>query len=392
MSSGSADDDAEMVYEPRKMSKPPPGAFRLPAVTPRPAKTGSEVSPQSPPSVFKKPSLRSVNRTPSSPDKDETKSFETSLLKGVPRSHDVGRGGSEKRENNFETPALKSISRSSKKTDSEGRDVTFEKPTLRSTPKREGDSDLGTFVKPSLRSTPKHVPRDIEKNETAEPPSSKYEIPLLRDAPKRTTHDKNADADKYSFGKPKNLDVDKRTFDKLALRNRRMYDNEVKDSDKESRTYLHDEPNLSRTHSSRTESPVNEANKKLHAFGKPVLRNTSGKVESERKDSDSDYKFTKPALRKSPERVKDIRSENKGYFDKPSLRKTENLLSEEKAHTSDKDYSSGFPEMKLRKTRPPPTDNKEKSSEKPEWLQAAKSKHSKALDALQSKGNYTIMT
>ena len=352
------------------MSKPPPGAFRLPAPAPRPTRqqpeSPSRESP--PPAVFEKPSLRPVKRSPpGSPGKDK-KTFETPILKSTPRSHDKGRRGSEDKDSLFETPSLKSVPRASKKSESEEKDVTFEKPSLRSTRKHsvekseDRNSEMSDFVKPSLRNTSKQVNSDIEKNEVNEPSYNRYEIPVLRGAPKRTLPDTKEVNDNHIFEKP-------------ALRSRQKLDSEVKD-------HSDSDPFLTRTKNTRTESSEN-----IHSFDKPLLRNTPAKENHDKADSDDiNNVFVKPALRKSPEKVKDSHSENKGYFDKPSLRKTENILGEDRSHTGDKDYSSGFPEMKLRKTRAPPIDSKEKSSEKPEWLQTAKIKHSKALDALQSKG------
>ena len=372
-----------MAAEPRRTSKPPPGAFKLPTVAPR-------VRP--PPDGSSKEDLVSKVL-------DKIKS-EPHPLRSVPGSCDLTGRGSEERDMTFETPKLKSVSRGDRKrADGIEKDVTFEKPKLRSTPKPDSskrdktDEESGSYVKPSLRSTPKHEfnTRDSSKEERIGSHSSEIETPVLRDTPKSTSHNKS-DFDKYSFDKQDNKrsDFNKYSFDKPDLRKGgRGLDTERKDSDISSRTYSFDKPK--HTGEIRTEKSANETNEKSHTFEKPALRNTPAKVQTEKKeDSESGYTFSKPALRKSPEKqTKDSQNENKGYFDKPSLRKTENKHNKENTHinSSGKDYSSNFPEMKLRKIERPATEGKEKTSDKPAWLQEAKSKQSKVLDAIHHQGN-----
>ena len=295
-------------------------------------------------------------------------------------SHDLDRKRSEERDVLFEQPALKSVSKTSKTEPSGEKDFTFEKPKLRSTPKPDvrkavstTDENTGSYVKPALRSTPKpSFDRDTQKDDNVDSYAKEFDPSALRDTPRRRDYSSRADSDKHSFEKPV-LRSASRTL------NSEIDDNEIELTDS------YDKQSHSRTHSDRSEPEMNGFHKDSHTFDKPVLRNTPAKVQREERGS-----FKKPALRKSPEKQLS-RDENKGIYDKPLLRKTENALSEDKTHISssaDKDYSSRFPEMKLRKTETPTTEDKSKSYEKPAWLQAAKSKGSKALDAIQHKGDF----
>ena len=118
LSSSTPDDnDEEIPKAAKRISKPPPGAFILPDVTPC-------LTPKPSPSVetkketnftshtFEKPALRSSKPTP------------------VKQSSKDDQHG-------FETPALRSVQWRERERPSvgEARDVTFEKPALRSTSK-----------------------------------------------------------------------------------------------------------------------------------------------------------------------------------------------------------------------------------------------------------------
>ena len=398
----SPDDDSEMTSEPKRTSKPPPGAFRLPAVAPRPSRPKSEnlskeisrPKDESQPSVFEKPVLRSVNKTAASSEKYDTVTSEIPSQSSATVSHglrshddtkspDLGRKGSEERDVTFEQPVLKSVSRTSKTEPSGEKDFTFEKPKLRSTPKpvvekvERRTEDTGSYVKPALRSTPKpSLNRDTQKDDSVDLYAKEFDPSALRNTPRRSNDSSRNDTEKHAFEKP------------VLRSGNRTLNSEVVDNEAES-TNSYDKQRCTRTHSDKTETEMNGFNIDSHTFEKPALRNTPAKVQREERGS-----FKKPTLRKSPEKQLS-RDENKGFYDKPLLRKTENALSEEKTHISssaDKEYSSKFPETKLRKTETPSAENKSKSYEKPVWLQAAKSKGSRALDAIQHKGNYHMMS
>ena len=345
--------------------------------------------------MFEKPALRSVSKTPKASAKSETNQSEIASVSHGLRSHDhsgrshgieshdLERKRSKERDVMFEQPALKSVSKTSKTEPSGEKDFTFEKPKLRSRPKpdsvktdRAKTENTGSYVKPALRSTPKpSMDRDAHKDDSVDSYAKEFDPSALRETPKRSNYSGRNESDKHSFEKP------------VLRTGSRTLNSEIDDNETDL-TNSYDKQSRARTPSDRNEPEMNGFHKDSHTFDKPVLRNTPAKVQREERGS-----FKKPVLRKSPEKQLS-KDENKGVYDKPLLRKTENALSEDKTHISsgaDKDYSSRLPEMKLRKTETPSKDDKSKSSEKPAWLQAAKNKGSKALDAIQCKGNSSIM-
>ncbi|XP_045171895.2 WASH complex subunit 2-like isoform X2 [Mercenaria mercenaria] len=340
-SSADQDDDNAMdTKEVKRSSKPPPGAFVLPSLGKRPAipqrssNDATEKEPENKPAVFEKPALKSVKpveKSPS-PEQDHTPAYSRAGLRSSERQETEKKGGSEER------------------------DIMFQKPTLRSTPKPRPDKspeekmDTGVFEKPKLRSTPK--PKWEQKH------SEDKDIDVFEPKNLRSVQKQDADIVKESSS-------DKHVFDKPSLRSTgRRLESRGDSVKEETHSKMFDKPALRTTNKpSRTDS-LNDSSEPSHTFDKPTLRSTNRTtVDKDTVDSSSHGTFEKPSLKKatpSPEKETKEFNEPKGIFDKPALRKTEGGKEREKP----------------------------KASEKPDWLQQAANKHTKALEAIHTKENH----
>lgn len=309
------EDNAMDTKEVKRLSKPPPGAFVLPSLGPRPPKpqnspSATDKPPVERPAVFEKPALKSVKPVEKSrsPEEDRSPGFSRAGLRSTERQE------------------------VEKKSEIEEKDVTFQKPSLRSTPKPprertpEEKMDTGMFEKPALRSTPK-----VEQKPTENKEGDVFESRNLRSV------------NKQEIDTVRDSSSDKHGFDKPSLRSTGIR--------------LASEGDLQKEESS------------VKTFEKPALRTTNKDIKSDSLNTSSEHShtFDKPSLKKttpSPEKeTKDI-NEPKGIFDRPALRKTDGLKEKEKPVTSDK----------------------------PEWLQQAASKHTKVLEMIHTKENHQSHT
>lgn len=204
-----------------------------------------------------------------------------------------------------------------------------------------------------------------------------FEKPALRSAPKTNIEQKHSEAEESEIFESKNLrhvtktgadtvkdtTNDKHVFDKPSLRSTgRRLGSETDTHKEETSTKTFDKPALRTTNKDFRSDSLNDSSEHLHTFDRPSLRNTSRtSSESNKTETFSPGTFDKPSLRKttpSPEKETKDLNEPKGTFDRPALRRTEGLKEREKPVTS----------------------------EKPEWLKQAASKHSKVLEMMHTKG------
>ena len=112
----------------KRSSKPPPGAFVLPSLSPCPAKPQRfpiDVSDRAPaeskPALFEKPALRSVKpveKSPS-PEQDTKPAFSRAALKSSKNQETVTKDASQERDITFQKPALRSTPKPSREKSSE---------------------------------------------------------------------------------------------------------------------------------------------------------------------------------------------------------------------------------------------------------------------------------
>ncbi|KAL4223032.1 hypothetical protein ACF0H5_016510 [Mactra antiquata] len=340
------DNDEEMNKEIKRKSKPPPGAFVLPAMGASPIKprrpnseSSEKTVPDSKPNVFEKPALRSVKpkERSRSPVEETTPTFGRNVLKNTEKS-DLDM-----------------------KSTNEERDVTFQKPSLRSTPKptrdktpeKKMDTNAGTFEKPALRNTPK--PKLEQKPTEPVEQEDTFMSRNLRSVQKQDNSSIDHNSDIHKFDKP--------TLKSSKPRADNTDDLFKNDSKLDTKTF--EKPSLRSTNKNlHSDSIDKQGYEPSHSFEKPALRTGTPRTSAVKKqDSITTGIFEKPSLKKttpSPEKeVKEL-NEPKGTFDRPQLRKTDSLKEREE---------------------------KERHSEKPSWLQKASDKQGRALDILQAKEN-----
>ncbi|XP_052799782.1 nucleolar protein dao-5-like isoform X1 [Mya arenaria] len=346
LSSSAAEGEDKEPKAVKRLSRPPPGAFVLPKPQ-IPLKSPTKPSTRPPAedvtTPYEKPALRSVKplerggERSSSPEPMETGTFASPALRST------GLLEREKRE----------------RSESSERDITYSAPPLRSRPKLEKDEDkeisTGIFAKPALRSTPK--PKPGAKPQHRETPE--FSKPL-RSAAKPDTHPK-PETKKHTFETPALKSTGRKITPPMNEINSDDLNNSANSGD-----HVFEKPALRQIDKPTRSDSIGESMSPppSHTFEKPVLKPSSTPtVSNTRNEQFTPGTFAKPSLKKtstSPEKEVKSSSEAKGIFDRPALRKAGSVNKEER----------------------------EKTPDKPSWLQQAADKQTKALDVIQSKENH----
>lgn len=168
-------------------------------------------------------------------------------------------------------------------------------------------------------------------------------------------------------------------------------DPDAKGDKNDSASHVFEKPKLRQTRLSMSPAADDkqESNSETNFFEKPVLKVRDRKAESFDDVSEVSHVFEKPVLRSKPVQNSPTGSKSEssvtGTFQKPELKKTRTPFGSEERDLNSKGV---FERPALRKTdaklsREP---EREKTPEKPSWLQKAANKQSKVLDVLQAKG------
>ena len=210
------------------------------------------------------------------------------------------------------------------------------------------------FSKPALRNTPK--PSYKPKPEVKESPAFRE---VLKSSGNPESQARPGSQTKHTFEPP----ALKSTGRRLPSHSDEVFDDDLNNS-ASSGDGTFEKPALRQTaRPPRQDSIGDTGSAPSHTFEKPALKAASTPVAvNTRIEQFTPGTFEKPALKKStPSPEKEVKSvsEHKGVFDRPALRKT------------------GTPGREL---------EREKTPEKPSWLQQAAEKQNKALEAIQHKG------